>query len=72
MSIGELEEFEGSLSDPFIIKYKDLLNNNSSKKVFTLKARVMRNVDGMDLTLYEQTVWARRKFEDERKKLGLI
>ncbi|RKO93863.1 telomere-capping, CST complex subunit-domain-containing protein [Blyttiomyces helicus] len=35
-----------------------------------LRARIVRNVDGLDLKLFEQSLLIRRRFEDERTRLG--
>ncbi|KAI8918301.1 telomere-capping, CST complex subunit-domain-containing protein [Powellomyces hirtus] len=36
-----------------------------------LRARIVRNVDGLDLPLYDQALEIRRKFDRERATLGL-
>jgi hypothetical protein len=57
---GEVEVFDGKLPIGFE-------SFGASKKILIMRARMKRNVDGVDIELYEQVEMLRRKFEIEQK-----
>ncbi|KAJ3108378.1 hypothetical protein HDU97_001503 [Phlyctochytrium planicorne] len=62
--IGELEEFE-----PVESKIIEEFPRHAGGGIVVLRARVLRNVDGLDTRAYEKAVKLRREFFEQRSQL---
>ncbi|KNC97385.1 uncharacterized protein SPPG_07312, partial [Spizellomyces punctatus DAOM BR117] len=62
--IGEVETWQPPPNLPFSCL------PSASRNYLILRARIARNVDGLDLSMYDQALQIRRKFEVERESLN--